>query len=406
MSVLFACSGSSMNGKAPPPSDGAAATAGRSASSGVGAAGDAGMIARAGSDATAAIGGSGPIAGVGAAAVGGSGESADAGHPLSGSGGTDAGEADSGGGAAPPLDEGPLFPANHAASICPDPPMRLHFSAAPTVANTGKLRVFKMSDSSAPVATVDFAATTSMANVGGAALTLARPVYIDGDDVIVRLPPHALTYGQTYYVTLDAGAVKAPDGTSVTISDDDAWQFSTRDKAPSDLSALRVALDGSGEFCSIQGALDALPTDNSAASVITIGVGTYYENIHVSGKSAFTLHGEDRKATIILGTNNNDLNGSTSTRPLVYIEKAKSVVIEDLTIHNLTPQGGSQAEALGMQACDQCVIRHADILSLQDTLLWSGRIYANDCYIAGNVDFVWGTGAAYFDHCEIKTVGR
>ena len=29
-----------------------------------------------------------------------------------------------------------------------------------------------------------------------------------------------------------------------------------------------------------------------------------------------------------------------------------------------------------------------------------------DCYIAGNVDFVWGEGAVYFNRCEIKTVGR
>ena len=81
-------------------------------------------------------------------------------------------------------------------------------------------------------------------------------------------------------------------------------------------------------------------------------------------------------------------------------------MFENLTIHNLTPQGGSQAEALRLQGCDQCVVRHADIISLQDTLLWSGRIYANDCYIEGNVDYVWGTGAAFFDHCEIKTAGR
>ena len=79
---------------------------------------------------------------------------------------------------------------------------------------------------------------------------------------------------------------------------------------------------------------------------------------------------------------------------------------DSLTIHNLTPQGGSQAEALRMQNCDKCSVRNADIISLQDTLLWSGRIYARDCYIAGNVDFIWGTGAAYFDHCEIKTLGR
>ena len=77
-----------------------------------------------------------------------------------------------------------------------------------------------------------------------------------------------------------------------------------------------------------------------------------------------------------------------------------------MTIHNLTPQGGSQAEALRLQNCDRCVVRDADVLSLQDTLLWSGKLYAQNCYIAGNVDFIWGNGVAYFDNCEIKTVGR
>jgi len=27
-------------------------------------------------------------------------------------------------------------------------------------------------------------------------------------------------------------------------------------------------------------------------------------------------------------------------------------------------------------------------------------------YIEGNVDYIWGKGTVYFDHCEIKTVGR
>ena len=51
-------------------------------------------------------------------------------------------------------------------------------------------------------------------------------------------------------------------------------------------------------------------------------------------------------------------------------------------------------------------MQRADILSLQDTLLWNGRVYARDCYIAGNVDFIWGSGAVLFERCEIKTVGR
>jgi pectin methylesterase-like acyl-CoA thioesterase len=149
-----------------------------------------------------------------------------------------------------------------------------------------------------------------------------------------------------------------------------------------------------------------LPANNSAASTITIARGTYFEIIHVTSKNNVILHGEDRKGTVILGVNNNNLNPSTAARSLVGIDRSSGFVIENLTIHNLTPQGGSQAEALRMQACDKCIVRQADIISLQDTLLWSGRIYASDSYIEGNVDFVWGTGAALFDRCEIKTVGR
>jgi pectin methylesterase-like acyl-CoA thioesterase len=84
-----------------------------------------------------------------------------------------------------------------------------------------------------------------------------------------------------------------------------------------------------------------------------------------------------------------------------------TLVIENVTTQNLTPQGGTQAEAVRLQSCDKCVVRKSDIISLQDTLLWSGIIYAEDCYIAGNIDWVvWGEGSGYFNRCEIKNLGR
>jgi pectin methylesterase-like acyl-CoA thioesterase len=176
---------------------------------------------------------------------------------------------------------------------------------------------------------------------------------------------------------------------------------------------LTVALDGSGQFCTVQGATDALPNNNSAASTITIASGTYHEIMHVKSKSNITLRGQDRKATIIEGTNNNTLqdtndpnNASTTNRSLLGFDSTNGLIIDTMTIHNLTPQNGSQAEALRMQNCDKCTVENADILSLQDTLLFSGRVYANNCYIAGNVDYTWGTGVAYFNNCEIHTVGR
>jgi pectin methylesterase-like acyl-CoA thioesterase len=297
-----------------------------------------------------------------------------------------------------------MFPAPNASGVCPDPALRITFPGAPTLGKSGHIQVFNASGTS--VANVDLSATNVSDTVGGTTFTKPLPAFVDGNTAVIYLKTKALAYGQTYYVNVDAGAIRPPGGGSFSISGNMAWRFSTAASAPSSLSALSVALDGSGNFCSVQGALDALPNNNSAASRVTIGPGLYHEILHTSSKSNITLHGQDRKQTVILGVNNNNLNPSTATRALVGFDGTNGLIIENLTIHNLTPQGGSQAEALRLQNCDKCVVRNADILSLQDTLLWSGRIYADDCYIAGNVDYIWGTGVAYFNQCEIHTVGR
>jgi pectin methylesterase-like acyl-CoA thioesterase len=299
-----------------------------------------------------------------------------------------------------------LFPAPGAQGICPDPPLRITFPKPPTLGAKGKIQVFNSSGTA--VATVDMAASTITDSIGGSTFAVLRPVYVDGNDAVVYLKQKALAYGQTYHVNVEAGAIVPPSG-SFAISDSTTWRFTTAAAKPSDVSKLAVALDGSGQLCSVQGAFDALPSNNTVASTITVAPGTYHEIVYVSGKSNVTLRGQDRKTTIIASTNNSTQQGSnasTSNRALMGFRNTNGLTIENLTIHNLTPQGGSQAEALAMQGCDKCVVRDADILSLQDTLLWSGRIYAKNCFIAGNVDFVWGTGAAYFDSCEIRTVGR
>jgi pectin methylesterase-like acyl-CoA thioesterase len=89
-------------------------------------------------------------------------------------------------------------------------------------------------------------------------------------------------------------------------------------------------------------------------------------------------------------------------RALVSID-ADDFVAENLTIHNTTPYHGSQAEALRVNG-DKCVLRNCDFLSFQDTLLLSGRVYVTNCYVEGDVDFIWGQGVAFFENCEIKAV--
>src|SRR5262249_8059006 len=162
--------------------------------------------------------------------------------------------------------------------------------------------------------------------------------------------------------------------------------------------------DGSGSFCSVQGAFDLIPASNTTAATITVGTGFYHEIIRVNAKSNVTLQGQDRNGTVISGTNNANLNASTKGRSLFGVDNSSNVTIRNLTIKNLTPQGGSQAEALRLESCDKCVVRDATIISLQDTLLWSGRIYANNVLIEGNVDYVWGTGAAHFSTTHIRPI--
>jgi pectin methylesterase-like acyl-CoA thioesterase len=298
-----------------------------------------------------------------------------------------------------------VFPPPGGQGVCPDPPLRLTFTAPPTFGAVGKVQVFDAASPTTAVAVVDMGATSFSDVIGGTTFNTVRPAFVDGNDAVIMMPSHALAYGHTYYVTIDSGAVSGPGG-ALSVTSSGAWRFTTATAGPTSVASLAVALDGSGDFCSVQGAVDAIPAKNTNADTVTIAPGVYHEIIHFASKSNVTLLGEDRTTTIIEGTNNNDMNPSTSTRSLVGIDSSSGVVVDTLTIHNLTPQGGSQAEALRMESCDKCIVRNANIESLQDTLLWSGRIYASNCYIAGNVDFVWGTGAAYFDNCEIHTVGQ
>jgi pectin methylesterase-like acyl-CoA thioesterase len=295
-----------------------------------------------------------------------------------------------------------LFPAPAARDLCADAPLHVVFSKPPTLGSSGKLQVFDSAEPRTAVATVDLAAMRVSDVRGGVTFAMERPAYVEGNTAFFYLPSRALRAGRSYFVHVDKGALRGPSG-ELAISDDVTWTFHTAG-APASTAAMRkVALDGTGEFCSLQGAVDAVGAGNST---IALGRGTYHGIVYFKSKRDLTIRGVNRKGTILAGVNNETLNGGTAKRALIGVDASSNITFENLTIHNRTPQGGSQAEALRMQGCDRCTVRDADIVSLQDTLLWSGRVYAKNCYIAGNVDFIWGTGAAYFDQCEIKTIGR
>ena len=163
--------------------------------------------------------------GVGGAPVG------EGGTSNGGNGGS--GTAGSGGGA--PMVDLPngvtgLFPLPGATNICADPALRLRFAAAPKLGSSGKLRVFDVASPNTAVATVDFASMQVSQTYGGQTFNQARPIFVEGNDVVVPLLSKTLGYGKQYYVTVEAGAIQPASG-NFSITDAKAWRFSLQASA-------------------------------------------------------------------------------------------------------------------------------------------------------------------------------
>jgi pectin methylesterase-like acyl-CoA thioesterase len=355
-----------------------------------------------GGSAGASVGGK-----AGATAVGGA--SSSGGNPAGGSGGRAAGGAagsagSSGGGPLPPSVSN-LFPKPGASGVCLDAPLTITFAVPPSIGSKGTIAIYAQSNPSTAVDKIDIAASSYSDSVGGQTRNLVRPVFIEGTSAVIYFHQHKLTANTTYFVTVSAGTfVDAQKNPLGTVDGQTAWTFSTG-SAPIASANLAVNRIGNGGFCTVQGAFDALPSNDTTPRTVTVAAGSYHELLYLSGKKNVTLRGADRAGTVIQYPNNDKLNAGTSGRPLFYANGTTDLSIENLTLYNTTPQDGTQAEALRVQA-DRVTVRDVNLKSLQDTLLTGGSVYVVNSYLEGNVDFVWGTGPTYFDRCEIKTVGR
>jgi pectin methylesterase-like acyl-CoA thioesterase len=237
-------------------------------------------------------------------------------------------------------------------------------------------------------------------------------VLISGNTAIISLHLSALSYGQTYYVTVDStGSGVFLDGSSNPIggvSGTNGWRFTTRASAPaSGTTNIVVAADGSGDFCTVQGAIDFVPSGNTTPRTINVRNGVYREIVYNNGRNNLAFIGQDRHQTVITYPNNNNLNASSSTR-IMFHTSANDITMASLTLTNSTPQGGSQAEALRVDGL-RFTCWNADLDSLQDTILVNSsgdQAYFKDCLVQGNVDYVWGLGTVYFTNCEVRSMAR
>lgn len=175
-----------------------------------------------------------------------------------------------------------------------------------------------------------------------------------------------------------------------------------------------VAADGSGQFKSVQEAVDRAPSHSRTRFVIHIKPGIYKERVTVPPDKTFlTLRGDDAKTTVITfdvhpGPGILVKPGGraliTFDTPTVFIQ-ADDFTAENITFENSAGRVG-QALALTIMS-DRGVFRYCRFLGFQDTLLaQAGRQYFDHCYIQGATDFIFGGSAAYFDNCEIHVTAN
>lgn len=175
-----------------------------------------------------------------------------------------------------------------------------------------------------------------------------------------------------------------------------------------------VAQDGSGDFRTVQDAINAVPDFRKNITTIFIKNGVYKEKLILPGsKTMVKFVGESVDKTILTFDDYNqkknrfgeDIGTSGSSSFFIYGDEFSA---ENITFQNSAGPVG-QAVAVWV-AGDKVQFKNCRFLGFQDTLYTYGRgsrQYYTNCYIEGTVDFIFGSSTAVFNDCDIfcKTQG-
>lgn len=195
-----------------------------------------------------------------------------------------------------------------------------------------------------------------------------------------------------------------------------------------------ISKDASGDFSTLCEALDALTKDTSLPRELFIKKGIYEERPEIR-LSNLTIIGEDADETVITfgyGAFMPMEDGSKrgTFRSYTMLIDANDVTIKNLTIANHAGSGEIAGQAIALYADgDRLIFDNCRLLGHQDTLFTGplppearekggftgpkefdarivGHQYYKNCYIEGDVDFIFGSACALFDHCTIHSLNR
>lgn len=216
---------------------------------------------------------------------------------------------------------------------------------------------------------------------------------------------------------------------------------------------IEVAKDGSARFASITAALDYLMSrdDGLAPAVIRVAPGEYRERLAIR-RPHLTIVASDWTARPVRGGRPMQAGSSDAVRiaydaaalepspdgqgtrrgtfrtATVFVD-AHDVTLRGLAIANDAGSGSKAGQCIALYADgDRLAIEDCTLLGHQDTLFTGplppreiepngflgpkrlsprvvGRQLYRRCLIAGDIDFIFGSARAFFEDCEIRSIG-
>ncbi|KAL5700407.1 pectinesterase [Ranunculus cassubicifolius] len=143
-----------------------------------------------------------------------------------------------------------------------------------------------------------------------------------------------------------------------------------------------VAKDGSGQFNSIQAAVNAYPKNHQGRYIIYVKAGIYNEIVEIPNKAVNVfIYGDGPRKTIVT--------------------VGDGFIAKSMAFRNTAGPMGEQAVALRVNS-EGAVIYNCRIDGYQDTLYYHAkRQFYRNCVISGTVDFIFGHGTAVIQNSQI-----
>ena len=180
---------------------------------------------------------------------------------------------------------------------------------------------------------------------------------------------------------------------------------------------LVVARDGTGEFRTIDEAIEVCRAFMDYHKVIYVKNGTYKEkliipswlqNIEICGESAektIITYDDHANIQIVLGTAEPRTQPMGTFRTYTLKIEGNAITLKNITIENNAARLG-QAVALHTEG-DRLVFINCRFIGHQDTV-YTGvagtRLFFKDCNICGTTDFIFGPSTAWFENCTIESL--